>query len=67
MRWRFWHRETAAPVSSECTHLWSNWSAPGECSVAVRPTMWSQETTERDGWAQDRHCLQCNMYQRRVA
>lgn len=67
MRLLFWRGERgAAAPSGECSHLWSNWSEPGACRVIVYAP-WIVESTQRDGWAQDRHCLQCNIYERRTA
>ncbi len=69
MKLKFWQREespTAAP-SGECVHLWSNWSEPGQCRITATNMMFGADTREYDSWAQDRHCMHCNMYQRRVA
>lgn len=68
MKWRFWQR-IVPPVSNECTHLWSNWSEPGECRVKLWTPTWNgtASESEREGWSQDRNCLKCNLYERRVA
>jgi len=66
MRLAFWKKKAVPAPSGECAHLWSNWSEPGQCRV-VQSFGWSSGSTERDGWAQDRHCLHCNMYERRCA
>ena len=67
MNWRLWDKPTLAPVfNGECAHLWSNWSEPGECRVKAFSS-WSAGSREYDSWAQDRHCLNCNRYERRVA
>ena len=64
MRWNFWKWPVPAP-SGECAHMWSNWSEPD--AVRVKTFHLYLDPTERDGWAQDRHCLLCNIYERRVA
>lgn len=61
----FWRKPEPAP-SGECAHLWSNWSEPVECEVRHHYT-YSGTSTERAGWSQDRHCLKCNIYERRLA
>jgi hypothetical protein len=62
---KFWEREIPAP-SGECRHLWSNWSDPSAVNVTSY-SMFASGSTEREGWAQDRHCLTCNVYERRLA
>lgn len=69
MKLLFWRTDDlvdAPNLTGECQHVWSNWSEPGQCRVATSHWMSPASTTERDGWAQDRHCLLCNMYERRV-
>lgn len=70
MKIRFWRKDelVAGPkLTSECEHVWSNWSDPGQCRVLITSWMAPGSNTERDGWAQDRHCLLCNIYERRCA
>lgn len=68
MKWP-WTKPEKDPASGECQHSWSNWSNPE--SVSVRITSFGMFTDaagmDRDGWAQDRHCLKCNIYERRIA
>lgn len=65
MRLTFWKKDPPASApAGECVHLWSNWSEP----ASVEVTVYSYgEAKQRDGWAQDRHCLHCNLYERRLA
>lgn len=65
MTWAFWKRRE--PPSSECQHLWSNWTDPKAVNVTSYSIFGSSGSYEREGWAQDRHCLKCNAYERRLA
>lgn len=70
MRWP-WTKEAPTPApSGECVHLWSNWSEPEEIDVRATYTHgWAMNghSEDREGLSQDRRCLHCNMYQRRLA
>jgi len=59
-------RDPAA--TGECQHSFSNWSAPAEIEVASYNSysqLASGLPTMRSGWVQDRHCVKCNLYERR--
>lgn len=70
MRFLFWRKAAVMPSgpSGECVHLWSNWSEPEACEVATYSLFsGGDNATRRDGLKQDRKCLHCNMYERRLA
>lgn len=62
-----WKRLPPVPeqVGGDCAkHDWANWSVPTPIEVHVFKEYGSD--TRRDGLFQDRVCLRCNLYERRV-
>lgn len=64
VRWPWEDRRD--PASGDCEHSFSNWSAPVEIEVNVSTAYPSYAGVTRAGWVQDRHCLKCNLYERRL-
>jgi hypothetical protein len=80
MRLAFWRRENPAQLDDVqrkqyekdgCVHSWSNWSAPQECAIRHTSFGWmssykDSESIDRSGYAQERHCLRCNLFEKRL-